>query len=309
MPNDGSTDDRLDMMTDQPPTNATPSYVVVTPCRNEADHIEGTIESMASQTLRPSQWVIVNDGSTDATGDILARYAAIHPWIVAVDREDRGHRLNGSGVMHAVHDGLDRIEIDDWDFMVKLDADLTFEPDYFAQCLDRFEADPELGVGGGVVVSEVEGRLIEEKHPKFHVRGATKIYRRACWDEIDGLHQVKGWDTLDELKANMQGWSTRSFEDLAVVQKRYTGAAQGQLSNWRKNGEGCWISGYHPLFLIARAVVRGFRRPFVEPTVGLIAGYFGAAIRRTPRIPDPALIAYVQRQQLRKLTGRSSAWN
>ena len=119
---------------------------------------------------------------------------------------------------------------------------------------------------------------------------------------------MKGWDTLDELKANLEGWSTRSFEDLTVVQKRYTGAAQGQLSNWVKNGEGCWIAGYHPLFLLARAVVRGFRRPFVVPTVGLVAGYVGAAARRVPRIDDRELIRYVQQQQLRKLTGRSSAW-
>jgi len=296
-------------MTDPTLASLPPTYVVVTPCRNEADHLDGTIDSMAAQSVRPAQWVIVNDGSTDETPEILARAVDAYPWITVVDREDRGHRLNGSGVMHAVHDGLARLDIDNWDFMVKLDSDLTFDPQYFQQCFEHFEADATLGVGGGVVLSEVDGKLIEEKHPKFHVRGATKIYRRACWDEIDGLHPVKGWDTLDELKANMEGWSTRSFEDLAVVQKRYTGAAQGQLSNWRKNGEGCWIAGYHPLFLVARAIVRGFRRPYVTPTIGLMAGYFGAAARRTARIPDPALIAYVRRQQFRKLTGRSSAWN
>jgi poly-beta-1,6-N-acetyl-D-glucosamine synthase len=286
-----------------------PSYVVVTPCRDEEEHLEGTIVSMVAQTVRPTQWIIVNDGSTDGTGEILERYASLHPWIVVVERVDRGHRLNGSGVMHAVHDGLSRIDIESWDFLVKLDADLVFEPAYFEECLARFGADSSLGIGGGVVASEVDGRLIDEKHPKFHVRGATKIYRRACWAEIGGLHVVKGWDTLDELKANMEGWSTRSFEDLVVVQKRYTGAAQGQLSNWRKNGEGCWIAGYHPLFLIVRAFVRGFRRPLVIPTVGLISGYFGAALRRTPRISDRELIRYVRRQQIRKLTGRSSAWN
>jgi glycosyltransferase involved in cell wall biosynthesis len=281
---------------------------VVTPCRNEEEHLAGTIESMLAQHVRPTQWVIVDDGSTDTTPDILASYTSSHPWIVAVSRADRGRRLNGSGVMQAVHDGLDRLEIADWEYLVKLDADLTFDPGYFRDCFDRFDADATLGIGGGVVVSDVEGELVEEKHPKFHVRGATKIYRRACWDAIGGLHPVKGWDTLDELKANLEGWSTRSFEDLTVVQKRYTGAAQGQLSNWAKNGEGCWIAGYHPLFLLARALVRGFRRPFVVPTIGLIAGYVGAAVRRVPRIPDRELIHYVQQQQLRKLTGRSSAW-
>ena len=284
------------------------TYVVVTPCRDELEHLPGTIESMIAQEVRPAQWVIVDDGSTDGSGELLDRYAAEHDWIVPVHRDDRGHRLNGSGVMDAVHAGLDRIVVDDWEYLVKLDADLTFAPDYFRQCFAEFDGDDRLGIGGGVVLSEVDGRLLEEKHPDFHVRGATKIYRRGCWTDIGGLHPVKGWDTLDELKANKEGWSTRSFHHLGVVQKRYTGAAQGQLSNWRKNGEGCWIAGYHPLFLVARAVVRGLRRPFVTPTIGLLLGYFGAAVRRVPKIPDPDLIRYVRAQQIRKLLGRPSAW-
>lgn len=284
-------------------------YVIITPCRDEEAHLEKTIVSVINQTVRPARWIIVNDGSSDETPNIIDRYAKEHRWITRVDRENRGFRLNGSGVMEAFHLGYSELDIKDWHFLVKLDADLMFSADYFEACFKRFNQDQKLGIGGGMVASEIDGQIHTEKHPLFHVRGATKIYRRACWEDIGGLHPVKGWDTLDELKANLEGWNTLSFAEQTIIQKRFTGEAEGQLSNWRKNGEGCWIIGYHPLFLIARALVRGMRKPILVPTIGLLIGYFSAALRKVPHIPDRELVEYVRQQQFRKLTGRTSTWS
>jgi len=283
-------------------------YVVITPARDEAQFIERTVRCMAAQTHRPLQWIVVNDGSTDETGAILDRLADEFDWLVVVHRDDRGFRAAGGGVMDAFYAGYQALTEDAWEFVVKLDGDLTFEPDYFAGCLAHFERDPRLGIGGGVIYNRIDGELVLEKHPRFHVRGATKIYRLACWRDIGDLIRAPGWDTMDEVKANQMGWVTRSFDAPSLVQERFTGAAAGQWSNWLKNGRASYITGYHPLFLLAKAGKRAFRRPYLKASAGLLAGFFGAAIRRTPQIPDRELIRFTRREQLRRLVGLRSMW-
>lgn len=283
-------------------------YVVVTPARDEARFIERTVQCMAAQTHRPTQWVVVNDGSSDETGAILDRWAKELPWLRVVHREDRGFRAAGSGVMEAFYAGYEVLDVADWRFLVKFDGDLSFEADYFQRCLEEFERDPRLGVGGGVIYNRIDGELVLEHHPRFHVRGATKIYRRELWEQMGGLIRQPGWDTLDEVKANQLGWTTRSFDEPHLVQERFTGDAAGQWRNWVKNGRASYITGYHPLFLVAKACARAARRPYLKATFGLLVGFFGAALRRVPRIDDRELIRFLQRQQLRRLMGRESVW-
>ncbi|MGB7073225.1 MAG: glycosyltransferase family A protein, partial [Candidatus Sulfotelmatobacter sp.] len=157
-------------------------YVIVTPIRDEERFIEATIASVQGQTLRPAQWVIVDDGSTDGTAEIIDRYAAQVPWIRVVHRVNRGFRKAGGGVMEAFYDGYNALDCDNWDFIVKLDGDLSLSKDYFERCFEHFERDPKLGIGGGDIYHELGGVQKLEANPKFHVRGATKIYRRACWE-------------------------------------------------------------------------------------------------------------------------------
>ena len=164
--------------------------------------------------------------------------------------------------MEAFHDGYAALESNSWDFLVKLDGDLSFSADYFANCLGRFASNPRLGVGGGVIVYETERGLEHETTTDFHVRGATKIYRRACWEAIHGLIRELGWDTLDEVKANMLGWKSQTFNDIPIVQHRRTGAADGWWRDNFKNGRANYICGYHPLFMILKCVKRFFRVPF-----------------------------------------------
>jgi glycosyltransferase involved in cell wall biosynthesis len=282
-------------------------YLVVTPARDEAAHLPLTIECMAAQTVTPAQWVIVDDGSSDATRAIANDAAARYPWITVVGRDDRGFRQAGVGVMNAFYDGLAGATVDNWDYLVKLDGDVLFEPDYFARCFERFAADPRLGIASGAFHNPTpDGGWEEERVARYHVRGASKIYRRACWDDIGGLIRMTGWDGFDEIKANRLGWRTESFPDIVVRHQRYTGAAAGQWQNWVKNGRACFIIGYDPVFMVARAVGRLGRRPGPTSAAGLLTGYFGAWIKREPRVDDAATIAYLRAQQRRRLTGRTT---
>lgn len=176
-------------------------YIIITPARDEEDYLERTILSVVQQSILPIQWILINDGSRDRTGQIMDRYAQLYPWITISHRNDRGFRNSAGGEIDAFYDGYSRIKCNDWDFVIKLDGDLSFSSDYFAKCFAEFAKDPRLGIGGGGIYHELNGSITLEKSPIFHVRGATKIYRRECWNDIGGLMRVPGWDTGDELKS------------------------------------------------------------------------------------------------------------
>lgn len=287
-----------------------PRYIVITPARNEEENIPHTIRSMMAQTIRPACWVIVNDGSTDRTAALIDSAAAGHPWIIAAHRADRGFRKQGGGVIDTFYDGYERIQGEPWDFLVKFDADLSFEPDYFERCLRKFSDDPKLGIGGGMISHEVNGHLVSESpgDPAFHVRGATKIYRRPVWDAIGGLMRAPGWDTIDELKANMLGWTTLTFRDIPLRHHRFTGTADGTWKNFVKFGLSNYITGYHPLFMFTKCLKRAFARPYFIGALGLGWGYCKGIVQGVAQVDDRELIRYVRRQQINKLLLKPSLW-
>jgi poly-beta-1,6-N-acetyl-D-glucosamine synthase len=289
---------------------SSPSYIVITPARNEEQNIRHTISSMVQQTVRPTRWVIVNDGSMDNTRAIIDTAAAEISWITTLHRPDRGFRKQGGGVIDAFYDGYHVVASTPWDFLVKFDADLSFDSTYFERCLRKFADEPKLGIGGGTISHELAGHLVCETpdDPSFHVRGATKIYRRACWDAVDGLIRAPGWDTVDELKANMLGWSTRSFPDIPLKHHRMTGAADGSWHNWRKNGIANYVTGYHPLFMLAKCLKRSLKRPYLIGALGLGWGFCLGYIKRMQRVNDDRLVRYVRLQQMNKLFLKPSLW-
>lgn len=284
-------------------------YAIVTPARNEAAFLEEHLASVVSQTVRPAEWVIVDDGSTDATGAIVDRWAAQHAWIKSLHRGDRGFRQAGAGVIEAFYDGYHALRTHDWEYLVKLDGDLILNPDYFERCLEEFVKDAQLGIGGGIVYDGQNAPGKFEQGPSFHVRGAVKMYRRACWDAIGGLITSPGWDTVDELKANYLGWNTRSFAALKVLHLRPTGAVDGTWKNAVKNGRANYVTGYHPLFMLLKCLRRALSKPYVVGGLGLSYGFVSGCIRRIPRVNDPSLIRYIRRQQLRYLLHLKSIWN
>jgi poly-beta-1,6-N-acetyl-D-glucosamine synthase len=283
-------------------------YVVITPVRDEEEHLAATIDSMIRQTILPKEWIIVNDGSRDATGKIIDDYATRFPWIRAVHRKDRGFRKAGGGVVDAFNDGYHALDNSDWEFVVKFDGDLSFDSDYFEKCFDEFRHDPRLGVGGGVICYVEDGVKRFEEAPAFHVRGATKIYRKACWSGINGLLAAHGWDTMDEVKANSLGWTTRTFPHLHLVHHRHTGSADGLWPTLVKYGRGDYICGYHPLFMLTKCVVRLIRKPYIIGSLGLMYGFVSGYVANLPQFDDRDAIAFLRRQQLRRLWGGETIW-
>jgi glycosyltransferase involved in cell wall biosynthesis len=281
---------------------------VITPARDEAQHIPETITSVIHQSVRPVEWVIVDDGSTDGTGEIIDRFAAQHSWITALHRPNRGVRENNIGAIEAFFDGYRALKFADWEFLVNLDGDLSLGTDYFERCLDEFRKDPELGIGGGLLYHVESGVARTETCPLFHVRGATKIYRRACWDAMDGLRMGPGWDTIDELKANMLGWRTRNFPNVKALHRRPTGAADGAWCDAVKNGQAEYFSGYHPLFMLVKCFKRVVQRPYLIGAAGLFWGFASLYLKRSPKVEDRALIDYVRKQQMRCLLLQDSIW-
>jgi glycosyltransferase involved in cell wall biosynthesis len=287
------------------------SSVIIVPVRNEAKHLDFTIASVRSQTVRPTLMVIVDDGSTDGTDEVAKKAAAQSEWIRVINRADRGYRKPGGGVVDAFYDGYAQIGSLDWEYVVKLDGDLSFAPDYFEQCFARFQQNAKLGIGGGTVCKQENGQLIPEStiDPAFHVRGATKIYRRQCWEQIGGLLRAPGWDTVDEVKANMLGWATYSFPEIKVHHHRPTGQAQGVWKDWVKNGLANYTAGYHPLFMLFKCIRRFTCKPYAVSSMGLMVGFMSGYVKRTPQVADRELIKYFQQQQIRRLTLRSSLWS
>lgn len=282
-------------------------YCIITPVRDEEQFIAATIESVLHQTIRPAEWIIVDDGSTDATGNIIDRYARGYPWIQTLHRQNRGYRSTGGGI-EAFLDAYPSLHSRDWEYLVNLDGDLTFAPDYFERCFQHFRDMPLLGIGSGTVYARVGERLQLEKAPSFHVRGATKIYRRECWENLGGLLCSLGWDTVDEIKANQLGWRTQSFQDVQLVHHRVSGAAWGSWGNAVNDGEADYIVGYHPAFFCLKCIRHIFDWPYVVRSLGIVYGFLRCVVRRTPQISDRELRAYVRRQQLRRLLGMSSIW-
>ncbi len=285
-------------------------YIIISPVRDEVQYVMETIDSVVNQTILPSQWIIVDDGSTDGTSELLDNRTKSASWIKVVHRNNRGFRAAGGGVVEAFYAGYSVLGDQDWDFIVKLDGDLSFGPDYFEQCFKIFDSESMLGIGGGTICQLENGQLRVDSigDPQFHVRGATKIYRRACWKKINPLVNAAGWDTIDEVKANLHGWSTRTFNDLKLIQHKPTGGADGNWRNWFKNGRANYITGYHPLFMLAKCVKRALNKPIFIESIALLAGFCSGYLKQIPQVPDADAISYLRRQQLRRLLFRPSIY-
>ena len=260
------------------------SYVVVTPVKDEAAHIGDMIKSVVTQAKRPDRWVIVDDGSTDQTPEIITANTKGMDWITVLNTKSTQRNL-GSAEVIAFDKGLDTVQIDDFDYIVKLDGDVKLEPNYFQEILTRMEMDKSFGIVSGVYREIHEGNWVTIKMPSYHAAGASKIVRRECFKAIKGFVPKKGWDTLDEIRAGLNGWKTGHFEDIVFAHLKPEGIAMGKLSTHRFHGEIYYQTGGGVLFLLVKALHRMlFAKPILIGGMVLILGYLEQSIIRKPRL-------------------------
>ena len=278
------------------------TYVLITPARNEARLIVGTIESVIAQTVLPRRWVIVSDGSTDCTDAIVNAYVSAHPWIQLVRRPEHQERHFAAKV-RCFNSGLEALPKDGYDVIGNLDADITFEKDYFEFLLDRFADDERLGVAG---TPFVEGDMSYDY--RFanieHVSGACQLFRRACFEEIGGYVPVAGGgiDWIAVTTARMKGWKTKTFLEKVCHHHRPMGtAAGGTFTALYRLGRKDYFLGGHPLWQLCRASFQMFRKPYVIGGLLLLTGYLSALARRVPRPVSPELVRFHRREQMRRL--------
>ncbi|MBL8861133.1 MAG: glycosyltransferase family 2 protein [Planctomycetes bacterium] len=281
------------------------SLLLVTPCRDEAAYARRTLDSVVRQTVRPAQWTIVDDGSTDQTPSILAEYAARHPWIQVVRREDRGRRSVGPGVIDAFYAGYATARPERFEHVCKLDLDLDLPPRYFEILLERMANEPRLGTCSGKPYFEVPGRgLVSEGCGDEMSVGMTKLYRRECFEAIGGFVRHVMWDGIDCHRARMLGWIARSWDEpeLRFVHLRPMGSShRGILTGRFRHGHGQWFMGTGLAYMTASALYRCAHRPWILGGLAMWAGYVASGLRGAARLEDRALREFIQRYQRRCL--------
>jgi len=292
-------------MTENRPAAPSRSYVVISPCRNEAAYMRRTLDSMVAQSEPPTLWVIIDDGSTDETPQILAEYTAQHAWIQVVPKPDRGHRAVGPGVIEAFYAGLETVSLPDYSYLCKLDLDLDLPPRYFEILMNRMEANPRIGTcSGKAYFRNSSGALESENIGDEMSLGMTKFYSVACFEAIGGFVREVMWDGIDCHKARQLGWAPVSWDepDLRFEHLRPMGSSQQSIFvGRRRHGFGQYFMGTHPLFMIASAVNRSFQRPYLLGGLAMLQGYFGAMLRREAQQGDKELIAFIRDYQKRAL--------
>jgi biofilm PGA synthesis N-glycosyltransferase PgaC len=282
---------------------ALPTYAVITPVRDEAEHFARTASSLVGQDHQPEQWVVVDDGSTDSTRKIAESFAADHDWISVVSSGERHERARGAPIVRAFEVGRSHLRCRP-EIIVKLDGDLFLPAHYFAWVAGTFERSPRAGIVGGLVLVHDGKRWRPDAHGTHHVSGAAKAYRTDCLDEIGGLRPAMGWDGIDEYSARARGWDVHVLTELSVLHYGRRGSKQPWWRSRWEEGRGNHYMGYSGLFLAARAVYRmGAERPPVLGGLVLGAGFVAGRITRAPQIDDPQAVAALRREQRHRLRG------
>jgi len=281
------------------------SYLIISPCRNEAKFMRQTLDTVIAQTVRPALWVIVDDGSTDATPQILADYAAQHAWIRIVTRTDRGKRAVGPGVIEAFYAGYDTIDPNDYAYLCKLDLDLNLPVGYFEGLMQRMEVDPRIATCSGKAYIHEHGALVNERHGDETSIGATKFYRVSSFLALGGFVREVMWDGIDGHRCRMRGWIACSWDapELRFIHLRPMGSSQtGILTGRMRHGYGQYFMGTGFVYMLANALNRANEKPYVLGSLAMVWGWLRSALQGLPRYEEPGFRAFLRRYQWRALT-------
>jgi glycosyltransferase involved in cell wall biosynthesis len=289
-------------------TQANPvSFVLITPARNEEALIGDTIRSVIAQTRRPLRWIIVSDGSTDRTDDIVREYATQHAWIELLRMPERKDR-NFAAKAHSVNAAYEKLKPLRFEVVGNLDADVTFDPDFFAFLVGRFDVMEDLGVAGTPYVEDGE-RPDQHVYARStanldHVSGQCQMFRRGCFEQIGGYMPIKGGaiDWVAVTTARMRGWKTRTFLDKVFYHHRKMGTAESSRLRARFHyGRKAYYVGGHPAWEILRGVFQMGSTPYVIGGMCFICGYVWAAATRMQRAVPPELMTFHRGEQLTRL--------
>jgi len=278
------------------------SYLLVSPCRNEADYMKLTLDSVVAQSVQPDLWVIVDDGSTDETPAILADYANRYSFIQIITREDRGHRSVGPGVIEAFYHGYDQVDVTQFDYVCKFDLDLDLPPRYFEILIQRMQDNPRIGTCSGKAYfkDKKTGALISEKCGDEMSVGMTKFYRRSCFEAIGGFVRQVMWDGIDCHKCRQLGWIAASWDepDLQFIHLRPMGSSQqGIFTGRMRHGFGQYFMGTGLLYMTASSVFRMLHPPYFVGGFAMLWGYVKSMLQGSERFDDVELVAFIRSYQ------------
>jgi glycosyltransferase involved in cell wall biosynthesis len=277
-------------------------YNIISPVRNEEDFVEDTIKSVINQSVLPQEWIIVNDGSTDKTEKIIKPYAEKYDWIKLITLKDRGYYFPGTGVVEVVKKGFEAISMKGWEFLVKLDCDITIEKNYFENILNEFLKNPKLGIASGGIYLVDGEKIIQEKSQEDHPWGASKVYRRKCFEEINGWKPIPGWDLADLLSAQMKDWETRCFNEYKILHYRQTGTRRTDITNGRfLLGRFHFRYGYGLFYTLTKSVYHLGEKPFILGGASIITGYIYAAIKNEDRLFEKDMRHFLRKKQSKYL--------
>jgi biofilm PGA synthesis N-glycosyltransferase PgaC len=289
--------------------------LLISPVRDEAAHVDAVVAGVRAQTRPPDVWVVVDDGSIDGTRERFEAHAEDMSGLKVVATppgftHDRGDRLAAAAPDRAWNFGLRQVDVSEFTHLGKLDGDIVMPPEYLAEMLARFGADPKLGMAGGALLEPEGGDWRPLRTPPDHVTAPARLYSRACFEAIGGMPERLGADVITTTYAKLRGFRTATFGDLQVRHLRHIGTADGALRGRARHGTYQYIVHYSFAWIALRSLMVSARfKPYVLSGAWFLGGYLGAAVRRVPRVEDPEFRAFVraeQRARLRTALGRLS---
>lgn len=280
------------------------SYVLITPAKNEEAYIEETIKSVISQTILPKEWVIVSDGSIDRTEQIVSKYAAIHDFIQLL-RISEKRRRNFRSKVDAINTGYKQLKHIDYEFIGNLDADVSFNSNYYESILEKFQRNARLGIAGGFIFERYNEKFkSRSSNSTRSVAGAIQLFRYECYEAIGGYFPIEigGEDWCAEVIARINGWQVEAFPEIRVFHHRHSGTPVGGV--FRKcfrEGLKDFSFGSHPLFEIFKCLRRVKEKPYVVGALLRMCGFIRAYYKRERRVVSDEFVNYLRREQMYRL--------
>ena len=274
-------------------------FIVITPVKNEEKYFQFIADSMLSQSIKPIKWIVVDDGSTDNSAKLIKSYSMQHNWIIYIKHDDNGElRSYGAKVIRAFNYGVKEIGIDQYDFIIKLDADLTIPYDYFSLIAEAFENNPKLGICGGIIVeneTDFDGKLKKDQY----VQGAVKSIRKKCFDEIGGLWETNGWDGIDQHLARYKGWEVKNLL-VPIIHHRKEAEEYKSLNFYFQNGSSSYILGNNFFLTFVRVIVRIKEKPYLFAALYFLFGFIYAKLTKK-RIVDNDFAKYIRKYNYERI--------